>query len=107
MPIGRHGRLALGIIASMAALSTPFSTRPSIASTRRPIDPRARSAGRVIAPVDNPTGAQRERVSGAPNTVTAPIQYVRVDFGRLYILVSKQFLDSPYVVVIGQQVRGE
>jgi hypothetical protein len=39
-------------------------------------------------------------IQGAANPATAAIQYVRVDHSRAHVLVAKQFLHGPDVVVV-------
>ena len=46
--------------------------------------------------------AQLRPIEGAANPATAAIQYVRVDHRRAHILVAKQFLHRPDVVVVLQ-----
>lgn len=51
--------------------------------------------------------AAGKSVGGTPHTTTATIEYVRVDHGRPNIRVTKQLLDRPNIVAIGQKMGGE
>lgn len=49
----------------------------------------------------------QDRVEGAADTHTAPVQHMCVDHGRLYAPVAKELLDGPDVVAIFEQVSCE
>jgi len=53
-----------------------------------------------------PASPGLQQVSGAPHPLSATIQSMRVDHGRVDVLVAEQFLESTNVIAGFQQMRG-